>query len=54
MVRNLLPLFEILAYVYCLAAIYGNKVKYNIYTVILIVTEMILMLGINEYELRLI
>lgn len=51
MVRNLLPLFEILAYVYCLAAIYGNKVKYNIYTVILIVTEMILMLGINEYEL---
>lgn len=51
MVRNLLPLFEILAYVYCLAAIYGKKVKYNIYTVILIVAEMILMLGINDYGL---
>lgn len=51
MIRNLIPLLEILTYVYCLAALYGQRVKYNIYTVIFIVLEMILMLGINDYGL---
>lgn len=49
MVRNLLPLFEILSILYGLAAVYGKKLKYNIYVVIFIVAEMVLMIGINDY-----
>ncbi len=49
MVRNLLPLFEILSILYGLAAVYGTKLKYNIYVVIFIVAEMVLMIGINDY-----
>lgn len=51
MVRNLLPLFEILSILYGLAAVYGKKLKYNIYVVIFIVAEMVLMIGINDYRI---
>lgn len=47
MVRNLLPLFEILSILYGLAAVYGKKLKYNINVVIFIVAEMVLMVGIK-------
>lgn len=49
MVRDLLPLFEILSILYGLAAVYGKKLKYNINVVIFIVAEMVLMVGINDY-----
>ena len=49
MIRELLPLFEILAYLYCFAATFGKKMKYNIYGVVFIISEMILMIGINDY-----
>lgn len=49
MIRELLPLLEILAYLYCFAATFGKKMNYNIYGVIFIISEMILMIGINDY-----
>lgn len=51
MVRNILQLFELLSYLYCFAATYGKKMKYNIYTVIFVVAELVLMTGLNEYGL---
>lgn len=50
MVRNILQLFELLSYLYCFAATYGKKMKYNIYTVIFVVAELVLMTGLNEYN----
>lgn len=35
MVRNLVPLLEILACLYCIAGTYGKKVRCNIYVVVL-------------------
>lgn len=49
MVRNLLPLLEILSILYGLAAAYGSKLKFNIYVVVFIVSELVLMVGINDY-----
>ena len=34
MVRDLLPLFEILSILYGLSAVYGKKLKYNIFGII--------------------
>lgn len=49
MVRNILELFETLAYLYCFAATYGKKMKYNIYVVIFVVAQLFLMTGMNDY-----
>lgn len=49
MVRNVLQLFETLAYLYCFAATYGKKMKYNIYVVIFVVAQLVLMTGMNDY-----
>ena len=49
MVRNILELLEILSILYAFAAIYGKKLVYNIYSVLFIITEVILMIGINDY-----
>lgn len=49
MIRNILPLLEILSYLYCFAAVYGKKMKYNIYAVLFAIGEMVIMLGINDY-----
>lgn len=50
MIRNILQLFELLSYLYCFAAAYGKKMKYNIYTVIFVIAEMVLMTGLNEHN----
>ena len=49
MVRNLLPLLEILSILYGLASAYGCKLKINIYAVVFIVSDLVLMVGINDY-----
>ena len=49
MVRNVLQLFETLAYLYCFAATYGKKMKYNIHVVIFVVAQLVLMTGMNDY-----
>ena len=49
MVRNVLQLFEALTYLYCFAATYGQKMKYNIHAVIFIVAQLVLMTGLNDY-----
>ena len=36
MTRNILQILEILTYLYCFASLYGQKMKYNIYTVVFI------------------
>ena len=37
MVRNLVPLLEILACLYCIAGTYGKKVRCNIYVVVFVI-----------------
>lgn len=49
MTRHILEFFEVLSYLYCFAAIYGKKVKFNIYVVVFMVSELVLMTGLNEY-----
>ena len=49
MTRNILQILEILTYLYCFASLYGQKMKYNIYTVVFTVLQLVLMEGINEY-----
>lgn len=49
MVRNISQLLEVISIVYCFGAIYNIKVKYNIYTILFILSELVLMTGINEY-----
>lgn len=49
MIRHILEFFEVLSYLYCFAAIYGKKVKFNIYAVVFMVSELVLMTGLNEY-----
>ena len=51
MVKNIIVLVEILTCLYGIAATFGLKMKYNIWAVILIITEMILLTGINQYGL---
>lgn len=43
MVRNLVPLLEILACLYCIAGTYGKKVRCNIYVVVFVIAEMLLL-----------
>lgn len=50
MVRNLLPLLEILSILYGLAAVSGRKLVYNISAIIFVIAEMFLMIGINDYD----
>lgn len=49
MVRNVLPLLEILCYLYGFAACYGQRMKYNISAVVFMIGEMVIMIGINDY-----
>ncbi len=49
MARNIKQLMEILAILYCISAVYGKKMKFSIHAVILIIAELFLMTGINEY-----
>lgn len=49
MVRDIMGLMEILSFLYMVAATYGAKVKYGIYTVVFIVSELLLLSGINNH-----
>ena len=51
MVRDIIRLMEIFSFIYAFAAVYGEKVKYNIYLVVFGVTELVLLSGINDYGL---
>lgn len=51
MVRNVVFLLEILTFLYASAAIYGRKMKYDIYDVIYIIADMMLLIGIDEKTL---
>lgn len=48
MIRNLVLLLEIFTFLYGFAAVYGKKMKYEIYDVILVIANMVLLVGINE------
>lgn len=48
MVRNAIRLMEILSFLYMVAAVYNVKMKYNIYSVVLVVLELLLLTGINN------
>ena len=43
MVRDIMGFMEILSFLYMVAAAYGTKVKYGIYTVVFIVSELLLL-----------
>ena len=43
MVRDIMGLLEILSFLYMVAATYGMKVKYGIYTVVFLVSELLLL-----------
>lgn len=49
MVRNLVPLLEILSCLYCIAGTYGKKVSCNIYVAVFVIAEMLLLIGINDH-----
>lgn len=49
MVRNIIRLMEILSFVYMVAAAYNVKMKYNIYAVVFVISELFLLSGINDY-----
>ncbi len=49
MVRNILELLEILSLLYAFATVYGEKLEYNIKVVLFLVTQIVLMIGLNDY-----
>lgn len=49
MIRSALQLAEILASLYCMSALFERRVQYSIYTVVLLIGDLFLYTGINEY-----
>lgn len=49
MIRNILQLAEIIAVIYCLAQLCGQKLKVDIYVTVLVLSDLFLFTGINEY-----
>ena len=49
MVENIAILIELLTYIYCLAELFGKKLKISIHLVIYIILDMFLLTGINQY-----
>ncbi len=49
MVRDIIRLMEILSFLYMTAAVYNVRMKYNIYSVVLVVSELLLLTGINNF-----
>lgn len=49
MIRNVLQLAEILAVLFCLSGLFGQKMKFDICAVVLIIADLFLFTGINEY-----
>lgn len=50
MVSNIKNIAEIFSCLYCLAELFGKKIKINIYLVVLVILDMFLMTGINTHE----
>lgn len=49
MIRNIKNLVEVFAYLYCLAALFGKRLKISIHAVVLIILILFLTKGINDY-----
>ncbi len=49
MIGNARDLLELLTYLYCLAELFGKKLKISIHLVIYIILDMFLLVGINQY-----
>lgn len=49
MIRNIKNLLELFAYLYCLAELFGKKLKISIHLVIFIILALFLEVGINDY-----
>ena len=50
-VRNLINLLELLAYLYCLAKLFGKKFKLSIHAVVFLILALFLLTAINYYEI---
>lgn len=48
MIRNVVFLLEILTFLYGFAVIYGRQMRYDIYDVVYIIADMMLLIGIDE------
>ena len=51
MVRNIIRLMEICSLLYTIAAVYGEKLRCNIYVVTFAIVELVILSGVNEYGL---
>lgn len=49
MIGNLRNLLELLTYLYCLAELFGKKLRLSIYLVVYIILDMFLLTGIDQY-----
>lgn len=49
LVNNLKVLAELFAYIYCLAELFGQKLKFSIHAAIFIIVDLFLMEGINNF-----
>lgn len=49
MIRDIVILVELFAYLYCLAQLFGHKLKVSIHLVVFVILDMFLMVGINRY-----
>ena len=50
MVRNIKILLEMLTYSYCLAELFGKKLKVSIHLVIFIMLDIFILVGVDQYE----
>ena len=50
MIRNLIYIIELLAYLYCMSELFGKKLKINIYVVVLSIIDMFVLSLINNYN----
>lgn len=49
LISNLKVLVELFTFLYCLAELFGKKLKFDIYVVVLSIVELFLMEGINDF-----
>lgn len=49
MISNLRNLLELFTYLYCLAELFGKKLKINIYAVVFLILDLFLLTGIERY-----
>lgn len=49
MISNIKYLTEIIAYLFCMAELYGQRFRLSIHAVVLIILDLFLLTGINEY-----